>query len=184
MLEYAGPGLRRAVEIGAGTGKATVAFAGRGVPVLAVEPDPGLESIRQEALTSSIFQQGRLKLVYAALTSADSQTGTAQYQQLIKQITGAGFSPTDLTDGWAINAYDALGAVAQASQTLGARQTVTRGQLNSAVSAVSTVGAGGHISFDAAGDRTGDPPILRVCPAPAGKPVFTVPASPGSCYRG
>jgi hypothetical protein len=40
---------------------------------------PGLEAIQQAALTSNIFQQGNLKLVYAALTNADSQTGTAQY---------------------------------------------------------------------------------------------------------
>lgn len=149
--------------------------------ILATEPDPGLESIRQGALTSSIFQQGQLKLVYAALTSADSQSATAQYEQLIRQMSSEGFNSGDIADGWAINAYDALSTIAQASGTLSASQTVTRGQVNSAVSALSTVGAGGHISFDAAGNRTGDPPILRVCPAPAGKPVFTVPASPGSC---
>jgi hypothetical protein len=119
--------------------------------LLAAEPDPGLEAIQQAALISNIFQQGKLKLVYAALTNADSQTGTAQYLQLIKQMTSDGFSPADLADGWAINAYDALGTVAQASQTLSARQAVTRGQINSAVSGLSTVGAGGHISFDAAG---------------------------------
>jgi ABC-type branched-subunit amino acid transport system substrate-binding protein len=132
-------------------------------------------------LTSNIFQQGKLKLVYAALTNADSQTGTAQYLQLIKQMTSDGFSSADLADGWAINAYDALGTVAQASQTLSARQAVTRGQINSAVSGLSTVGAGGHISFDAAGDRVGDPPVLRLCPAPMGKPVFTVSATATSC---
>jgi hypothetical protein len=149
--------------------------------LLAAEPDPGLEAIRQAALTSNIFQQGKLKLVYAALTNADSQTGTAQYLQLIKQMTSDGFSSADLADGWAINAYDALGTVAQASQTLSARQAVTRGQINSAVSGLSTVGAGGHISFDAAGDRVGDPPVLRLCPAPMGKPVFTVSATATSC---
>jgi ABC-type branched-subunit amino acid transport system substrate-binding protein len=96
-------------------------------------------------------------------------------------MTSDGFSPADLADGWAINAYDALGTVAQASQTLSARQAVTRGQINSAVSGLSTVGAGGHISFDAAGDRVGDPPVLRLCPAPMGKPVFTVSATATSC---
>ncbi|MBF9070163.1 class I SAM-dependent methyltransferase [Streptacidiphilus fuscans] len=47
VLEFAGPLAddRRAVEIGAGTGKATVAFAGRGVPVLAVEPDPRMAEV-------------------------------------------------------------------------------------------------------------------------------------------
>jgi hypothetical protein len=147
--------------------------------VLAAEPDPGLEAIQKAALASNIFQQGKLKLFYAALTDADS--AAAQYQQLVKQMTSDGFSSADLADGWAINAYDALGTIAQASQTLSAGQAVTRGQVNSAVSALSTVGAGGHISFDAAGDRTGDPPVLRVCPALPGKAVFTVSASSGSC---
>ncbi|MEY9940650.1 trans-aconitate 2-methyltransferase [Streptacidiphilus sp. MAP5-3] len=47
VLEFAGSvsADRRAVEIGAGTGKATVAFAGRGVPVLAVEPDPRMAEV-------------------------------------------------------------------------------------------------------------------------------------------
>jgi SAM-dependent methyltransferase len=35
----------RALEVGAGTGKATVAFAGRGVPVTAVEPDPEMAQV-------------------------------------------------------------------------------------------------------------------------------------------
>lgn len=35
----------RALEIGAGTGKATVAFASRGVDVLAVEPDPAMATV-------------------------------------------------------------------------------------------------------------------------------------------
>lgn len=35
----------RALEIGAGTGKATVAFARRGVRILALEPDPGMGAV-------------------------------------------------------------------------------------------------------------------------------------------
>jgi SAM-dependent methyltransferase len=39
VLRYAGAATRSALEVGAGTGKATVAFAERGVAVTAVEPD-------------------------------------------------------------------------------------------------------------------------------------------------
>lgn len=149
--------------------------------LLATEPNADLEAIRQAALTSDIFQQGKLKLVYATLMNADTMRGSAQYQQLVKRMTEAGFSPADLADGWAVNAYDALGAVAQASRPLGSNQTVTRGQINTAVSSLTTVGAGGHIAFDPAGNRIGESTIVRLCPAPAGKPVFTVLASAAAC---
>lgn len=42
VLDYAGPGVRTALEIGAGTGKATRAFARRGIAVTATEPDPAM----------------------------------------------------------------------------------------------------------------------------------------------
>jgi SAM-dependent methyltransferase len=47
VLAFAGAGLdgRRALEVGAGTGKATVAFADRGVPIVALEPDPAMAAI-------------------------------------------------------------------------------------------------------------------------------------------
>jgi hypothetical protein len=48
VLAYAGdaaPRALRAVEIGAGTGKATAAFGGRGLPVVAVEPDPRMAEV-------------------------------------------------------------------------------------------------------------------------------------------
>jgi SAM-dependent methyltransferase len=48
VLEYAGRPVRSALEIGAGTGKATRAFAGRGIAVTAVEPDRAmLEELRR-----------------------------------------------------------------------------------------------------------------------------------------
>ena len=40
VLDYAGPGCRNAVEVGAGTGKASVQFAARGLELLCLEPDP------------------------------------------------------------------------------------------------------------------------------------------------
>lgn len=42
VLEYAGQPIRTALEIGAGTGKATRLFAMRGVTVTATEPDPAM----------------------------------------------------------------------------------------------------------------------------------------------
>lgn len=42
VLDYAGRPVRTAVEIGAGTGKATRAFARRGIAVTATEPDPAM----------------------------------------------------------------------------------------------------------------------------------------------
>lgn len=45
VLGHAVGPVRRALEIGAGTGKATRLFAGRGVHVTAVEPDPGMRAV-------------------------------------------------------------------------------------------------------------------------------------------
>ncbi len=44
LLEHVPPG-GRALEVGAGTGKATRAVAARGVPVTAVEPDPEMRTV-------------------------------------------------------------------------------------------------------------------------------------------
>ncbi|MEU8513535.1 class I SAM-dependent methyltransferase [Kitasatospora sp. NPDC048722] len=50
VLAYADLGGRPALEVGAGTGKATVQFAGRGVPLTCVEPDPRMaEVLRRNA---------------------------------------------------------------------------------------------------------------------------------------
>jgi ABC-type branched-subunit amino acid transport system substrate-binding protein len=149
--------------------------------LLAPEPDPALEGVRKTALDSKIFTSGKLKLVYSALENADSTTNTPQYQRLAGRMSAYGFPPGDLADGWAINAYDALGSITEASQTLPATQTVTRGQINASVSGLSTVGAGGRISFDAAGDRNGGPAILRLCPPRDGRSAFTVRTSAPSC---
>lgn len=48
VLGHAEGEVRRALEIGAGTGKATVLFAGRGVEVVAVEPDAGMRAVLLE----------------------------------------------------------------------------------------------------------------------------------------
>ena len=45
VLRYAGRPVRSAVEVGAGTGKATRLFAARGIEVTAVEPDPDMARV-------------------------------------------------------------------------------------------------------------------------------------------
>ncbi|MER6253886.1 class I SAM-dependent methyltransferase [Streptomyces sp. NPDC001584] len=45
VLAYADLGGRKAVEVGAGTGKATVAFAAPGTPVVCIEPDPRMAEV-------------------------------------------------------------------------------------------------------------------------------------------
>lgn len=40
-----GSGVGRALEVGAGTGKATVSFADRGVEIVALEPDPAMAAV-------------------------------------------------------------------------------------------------------------------------------------------
>jgi SAM-dependent methyltransferase len=44
-LAYAHPPVRRALEVGSGTGKATRLFAGRGITVTACEPDPAMAAV-------------------------------------------------------------------------------------------------------------------------------------------
>ncbi|WP_084724990.1 class I SAM-dependent methyltransferase [Streptacidiphilus melanogenes] len=82
VLTYAGgatPGSLRAVEIGAGTGKATAVFGGRGLPVLAVEPDQRMAEVLRRKVAAlphveievSRFEQWqpggrRFDLAYAA----------------------------------------------------------------------------------------------------------------------
>jgi SAM-dependent methyltransferase len=45
IVGYAHPPLNRALEVGAGTGKATRLFAGRGINVTASEPDPAMLAV-------------------------------------------------------------------------------------------------------------------------------------------
>jgi trans-aconitate methyltransferase len=45
VLAYAGRVPRLAVDVGAGTGKGTVLFAGRGFPIVCVEPDPRMSAL-------------------------------------------------------------------------------------------------------------------------------------------
>jgi SAM-dependent methyltransferase len=57
VLDYTGADQVRALEVGAGTGKATTAFAGRGVQVTAVEPDEAMAALLAERLADSAAVQ-------------------------------------------------------------------------------------------------------------------------------
>lgn len=75
ILAYADRPVRTALEIGAGTGKATRVFAGRGVAVTATEPDSAmLQELRKhvpETVTTvqAAFEDLRLTPVYDLVLS-------------------------------------------------------------------------------------------------------------------
>ena len=76
VLDYARRPVRRALEIGAGTGKATRAFAARGVDVMATDPDGTMLSelrrhvpdgvVTMQASLEDLAPTGRFELVFAA----------------------------------------------------------------------------------------------------------------------
>lgn len=78
VLAYAGPDVRDALEVGAGTGKATALFAARGLRITAVEPSSAMAAVAsQQAATASVHvlisdfehapvQAGAFDLVYSA----------------------------------------------------------------------------------------------------------------------
>jgi SAM-dependent methyltransferase len=73
-------GHRRALEVGAGTGRATVAFAARGVPVVAVEPDDAMADVLSRRasrfpevqLVRSSFEEFRPTERFGLLFSAEA----------------------------------------------------------------------------------------------------------------
>ncbi|MEU4558645.1 methyltransferase [Actinoplanes sp. NPDC023936] len=75
VAEYAGRPIRTAVEIGAGTGKATRLFAANGVAVTATEPDPAMLTELREHVPAKVtpvraafedLEPGAYDLFYAA----------------------------------------------------------------------------------------------------------------------
>jgi trans-aconitate methyltransferase len=76
---------RRALDVGAGTGRATVAFAARGVPVVAVEPDHAMADILARRATPvsdvqivrSSFEDFRPSEQFGLLFSAEAWHWTA-----------------------------------------------------------------------------------------------------------
>jgi len=77
VLSYAGP-VSSAVEVGAGTGKATALFAGRGFPITCVEPDPRMAAVLRQRLPEVGIEIAKFEdweppadgasLIYAALS--------------------------------------------------------------------------------------------------------------------
>lgn len=75
-LGFAGRPVEHAIEVGAGTGKATRAFASRGIEVTALEPDPDMFSVLQRETAGmrvdpvpcafEEYDGARVDLVYAA----------------------------------------------------------------------------------------------------------------------
>jgi SAM-dependent methyltransferase len=78
VLAYAGRPVRRALEIGAGTGKATRAFANRGVAVTATDPDAAMLSELRRHVPGSVttvhaaFEDLALTPVYELVFAAAS----------------------------------------------------------------------------------------------------------------
>ncbi len=78
VLDYAGRPVGTALEIGAGTGKATRVFAGRGITVTATDPDPAmLTELRKHVPTTTTtveatFEELPLTAVYDLVFAAAS----------------------------------------------------------------------------------------------------------------
>jgi trans-aconitate methyltransferase len=80
VLAYCGSALdgRSAVEVGAGTGKATRAFVARGVPVVAVEPDGAMAAILDRQVGDAVrivrmgFEEHEPEEAFGLLYSADA----------------------------------------------------------------------------------------------------------------
>jgi SAM-dependent methyltransferase len=80
LVGYAGPATRRVLEIGAGTGKATVSLADRGLTIHAIEPDPAMAALLRErcagrpAVTVTVggFEQQPADTGYDLLVSAQA----------------------------------------------------------------------------------------------------------------
>lgn len=113
VMGYADRPIRAALEIGAGTGKATRLFAERGVAVTATDPDPAmLEELRRhvpptvrtvQAAFEDLRDEGRYDLVYAgaALHWTEPEGRWARVARLLD--SGAVFAsfggPARLADG-------------------------------------------------------------------------------------
>jgi SAM-dependent methyltransferase len=126
VLDYAADPVRTAVEIGAGTGKATRRFATRGMAITAVEPDVGmLEVLRRETAgldvepVQSTFEtfdaEARFDLLYSAAAWhwTDPTTRWGRTATLVRPGGAVAFfgSPTRVVDP------DLENAVASARRT-------------------------------------------------------------------
>jgi len=136
VLGYAKSPVRTAVEIGAGTGKATRLFAARGVEVTALEPDPAMAGVLMRSTRDlpvdavvATFEHFRSRRGFDLLFAAaawhwtDPETRWARAVQLL--VRGGVFAlfgiPGDLKDPGLLQIVDDIerGRLPQDSQTPG-----------------------------------------------------------------
>jgi hypothetical protein len=139
------------------------------------DSDPNLNNPRNDALQSSAFSDGRLRLVYTPLADPDVLRGEAgkgsEFAELETLFGEAGVDLSHLDDGWAINAYDAVYTVVNAIDGLNVNKPVTRALVRGEIAGFSATGeqtqlagANGRIGFDNNGNRAGIPVTVRLCP--------------------
>ncbi|MEQ4715078.1 hypothetical protein [Nonomuraea sp. B19D2] len=142
----------------------------------AKEVDPNLEQQRLAALSSPMFMNGTVQLIYTPLADPDVLPAEGGMKRLRESFTKLGFDPAHLNSGWAISGFDGMTTVAGAVNTLTALQPVTSSRVNAALggfvrggSAVG--GASGNITFDNSGNRDDSvPSVVRLCPAEGHEP--------------
>jgi hypothetical protein len=151
----------------------TVASISDGSRIRSVDTDSVLDQIRTQALNSSVFRSGYLKLVYTPLASPEVLAGESSsgYPALLGEFARLGFDRHELDDGWGINAYDALNTVTQAvnrpqllpGETL--TPTTVRTIIAEFTNGNQVPGAAlAPLFFDSSGNRSGAPAVVRVCP--------------------
>lgn len=93
VLAYAGSGKPSVLEVGAGTGKATVAFAHRGLTITALEPDPAMAQVLAARSTG--------RPVRVVVTSFEDYRPTEQFGLL---VSATAFHWTDPATRWQLSA--------------------------------------------------------------------------------
>jgi hypothetical protein len=162
----------------------TVASISDASRVRAPEPEANLEFLRTQALKSKTLADGTVRLVYTPLANPEvlAKNKVSGFANLQERFNSIGFDPTDLDDGWAINAYDALTTVSAAVNTVphGNGRAITPSQVNTAIGFFSPSGgpvpsaAQRPLTFDNNGNRSdSDPVVVRVCPATGQPPHST-----------
>ncbi|MGH3854534.1 MAG: ABC transporter substrate-binding protein [Pseudonocardiaceae bacterium] len=114
----------------------TVASLSDASRILAPEPDANLESLRTQALASTTFTDGKIKLVYTGIATRE-MLALANYPGF-RGLQGQFTDRTDLDDGWAINAYDALITVAAAVNIVPVSGGITPSGVNTAIGSFSS----------------------------------------------
>lgn len=93
-IAHADGPVTRALEVGAGTGKATVVFAGRGLDVVAVEPDAGMRTVLAEQV---VGLPGAVRIVGESFETLD----LAEVAPVDLLYAAAAFHWTDPATRWA-----------------------------------------------------------------------------------